>query len=71
MMADASIQAQIKQRMKTAMKGGPDAKKELSAVRLMVAHVVDSADEPGKRRECVNSYALALARLFLASNDNL
>ena len=36
-MADASIQAQIKQRMKTAMKGGPDAKKELSAVRLMVA----------------------------------
>ena len=35
--ADASIQAQIKQRMKTAMKGGPDAKKELSAVRLMVA----------------------------------
>ena len=36
-MADASIQAQIKQRMKTAMKGGPDAKKTLSAVRLMVA----------------------------------
>ena len=36
--ADASgIQAQIKQRMMTAMKGGPDAKKELSAVRLMVA----------------------------------
>ena len=36
--ADASgVQARIKQRMMTAMKGGADAKKELSAVRLMVA----------------------------------
>ena len=35
--ADASgVQARVKQRMMTAMKGGPDAKKELSAVRLMV-----------------------------------
>ena len=35
--ADASgVQARVKARMMTAMKGGPDAKKELSAVRLMV-----------------------------------
>ena len=34
---EASVQGRVKQRMMAAMKGGPDARAELSAVRLMVA----------------------------------
>ena len=37
MNAPTSVQLRVKQRMMAAMKGGPDARAELSAVRLMVA----------------------------------
>jgi len=42
-----SIQEDMKARMKAAMKGGADAKQELSAVRLIVAAMTTKAKETG------------------------
>jgi len=41
------IQAALKERMKAAMKGGPAAKQELAAVRMMVAALTTKQKETG------------------------
>ena len=43
----AGLQAQLKERMKRAMKKGPDGKAELGAVRMMLAALTTKQKEDG------------------------
>ena len=70
--APSGIQAALKDRMKAAMKGGAERKKELTAVRLMVSAMTTKQKEDGKEGDLDDETAQAvLAKLAKMRKESI